>query len=631
MCGICGIIDYSGGSSVDDLVAVKRMTAALYHRGPNNQNIWGQGPASLGHSRLSILDLSSAANQPMRSYDGRYVIVFNGEIYNFRKLRSSLEATGYSFHTDSDTEVLLQMYVAFGPKCVNMLSGMFAFAVWDSGAQTLFAARDRFGQKPLFFSHEGERLSFSSELNSLFEDRTLTREPDLNAVYHYLTVQSVPAPLCAFKGINKLGPGECFFLESGSMKKWRYWTPVFSNRFSGSDLEAAEELDLLLQNAVSTHLESEVPLGLFLSGGVDSSLITAIACRNHGDMRSFSMGFDDQEYDERPFADEIARIYETKHHSEVVSPKIKYLLPAIVRQYGEPYADSSAVPTWMLADITAKHVTVVLSGDGGDDLFGGYERFLNPFIYGDVVKDNPHLLAFMDELKHNLRNRCTDEVLKAWDIDAGTAKYYYHWARVCGEAKKRICSQELIAAATPPLSLCLMLKHFSTNISNAPLDRIQLFELDYYLASTLMPKIDIASMASSLEVRSPFLDNDVADFALSLPTRFRIRRTKVDNCGSFSVGFEPKWLVKELARKYLPSNLVYRRKKGFGAPIAKWLRQDLLELLADSLLSKSARERAWVNTSIVEKMINDHSSGKGRHGNVLWGLLMLELWAQEFL
>lgn len=628
MCGICGIIDYKNEYSLNNKEYVQQMSECLLHRGPDNCSIASLGAATLGHTRLSIIDLSVAAHQPMQSDDERLTVVFNGEIYNFKDLRTQLEKKGRPFRTNSDTEVLMRSYEEFGTECVTRLSGMFAFAIWDAQRQTLFLARDRFGQKPLFYSIRGNRFTFASEIEALFRDPTLRRSPNLNAIFHYLTIQSIPAPLCAFDGIAKLGPGECLLIAADSPPaSWRYWRPAFSGTFSGTIQEAEEELDALLCQAVRTHLESDVPRGLFLSGGVDSSLITAIACRRHDDMRSFSIGFAEQGYDERSFAREVAHLCGTRHHEEEATATLTNLLPEIVRHYGEPFADSSAIPTWLLVHMTARHVTVALSGDGGDDLFGGYERFLNPFLHPAGSADTPEIAAKRIELEIEL-NALSIQKDNYSQLEPGIVKYYFHWARFCGQRKTAICTPQLASSAVTKHTLHLMLDHFRQLGATHTLDRIQRFELEYYLASTLMPKVDIASMAASLEVRAPLLDNAVADFALSLPAAMRVGNAEQKTGGSFRNGYEPKWLLKKVAERYLPQSLVYRRKMGFGIPLEDWLRGELRELLQDTLLSTACRKRDWIDPCMTEKLVSEHTQGTAQHHYGLWALFMLELWAQ---
>lgn len=618
MCGICGIVDYSGRSPEQQGEAVQHMVESLHHRGPNHAGVFGVGPVSIGHTRLSVIDLSSAAHQPMHSADNRYSLVYNGEIYNFKELRQVLVSTGRTFRTDSDTEVLLQAYEEYGADCVKKLSGMFAFAVWDKQREELFLARDRFGQKPLFYSQKGNRFSFASELKALFQDPTLTRSPNFSALFHYLTFQSIPAPLSAFANVAKLLPGECLLVNSAGTKQWRYWQPFFNPTFIGSEEEAIEELEMLLRQALRSHLVSDVPLGLFLSGGVDSSLIAAFAAQQSGTIHSFSMGFAEAGYDERPYARQVASLYNTCHRDEVTSHNIKEILPAIVKHYGEPFADSSAIPTWLLSQMTAKHVTVALSGDGGDDLFGGYERFLNPFLFPANEGDTAEIADKRTQLE-----RCGDN-----SAAPGVIKYYSHWARFFGQRKMELCTPEFKAAA-PLSTFKLLLACMDEKPATHPLDKIQQFELDAYLASTLLPKVDVASMASSLEVRAPFLDNAVADFALSLPVDFRIRALSSPTKGSFSNGYESKWLLKKVGARHLPDSIVYRKKMGFGIPLGQWLGGSMSSYLKDVLLSQQCRERGWINPKKTEELITEHLNGVAHHHYGLWALLMLELWAQD--
>lgn len=611
-----------------DLHIVSAMVGDLRHRGPDNQETLQDGRVALGHARLSILDLSPAARQPMRSADGRFLLAYNGEIYNYVPLREQLERQGHIFRTNSDTEVLLELFSALGAACLPLLNGMFAFAAWDRRDQRLTLARDRFGQKPLFYARQADALVFASEVMALFRQPGLERRADPNALFHYLTAQSVPAPWSAFQGVRKLPPAHCLSIGAdGKQQLWRYWAPETTRIFTGSDEEAEEILDALLQKAVARHCVSDVPVGLFLSGGVDSSLIAALACRQKAEMRSFSMGFAESSHDERPFAAEAARLCGTRHGDACADPDVAALLPHLARHYGEPFADASALPTWLLCRMTSGHVTVALSGDGGDDLFGGYERYLNPFLYEREVP--PEISRQHAELLHELALAGGSRHASAFT--PAMSKYYFHWARFCGAHKRRLCTPELRAAAQPALSLQLMLEHFQRHAHMPLLARIQLFELEYYLASTLMPKVDIAAMASSLEVRAPFLDAEVADFALSLPVGMRVRRLTGGQSGSFGKGWEAKWLLKKVAARYLPPEFVYRRKMGFGAPLAQWLRGPLREPACDTLLSTDCAQRGWLEPEAVRALVTEHMAGAANHEYRLWAVLMLELWAQYCL
>lgn len=624
MCGICGIFRPEGATTYD-LRVVSAMVADLRHRGPDNQETLRDGRVVLGHDRLSILDLSPAAAQPMRSADKRFLLVYNGEIYNYAPLRAQLERQGHMFRTNSDTEVLVELFSALGTACLPLLNGMFAFAVWDRRDQRLTLARDRFGQKPLFYARQSDALIFASQVMALFRQPGLERRADPNALFHYLTVQSVPAPWSAFQGVRKLPPAHCLSIgPDGRQRLWRYWTPATARTFGGSEEEAEEILDALLRKAVARHCISDVPLGLFLSGGVDSSLIAALACRQEAGMRSFSMGFAERSHDERPFAAEAARLCGTRHLDARADPDVAALLPDMTRHYGEPFADASALPTWLLCRMTREHVNVALSGDGGDDLFGGYERYLNLFLY---ERDVPAEIANQHaELLHELALAGRPQDVPAFTPAMG--KYYFHWARFCGAHKRRLCRPELRTAAQPPLSLELMLEHFQRHAHMPLLARMQLFELEYYLASTLMPKVDIAAMASSLEVRAPFLDAEVADFALSLPVEMRVRRVPGGEGGSFGIGWEAKWLLKKVAARYLPPEFVYRRKMGFGAPLAQWLRGPLREIVCDTLFSPACAQRGWLEPTAVRALVTEHLTGAVNHEYRLWAVLMLELWAE---
>ncbi|WP_165066212.1 asparagine synthase (glutamine-hydrolyzing) [Desulfovibrio sp. ZJ200] len=627
MCGICGIFRPEGVTP-RDLRVVSAMVADLRHRGPNKQQTLQDGRVVLGHDRLSILDLSPAAGQPMHSADGRFLLVCNGEIYNYVSLREQLERQGHIFRTTSDTEVLLELFATLGAACLPLLNGMFAFAVWDRREQRLTLARDRFGQKPLFYARQADAWIFASEVMALFRQPGLERRADPNALFHYLTVQSVPAPWSAFQGVRKLPPAHCLSIGPDNRARlWRYWTPETARAFAGSDEEAEEILDALLQKAVARHRLSDVPVGLFLSGGVDSSLVAALACRQEAEMRSFCMGFAESSHDERAFAAEAARLCGTRHSDACAEPDVAALLPDMARHYGEPFADSSALPTWLLCRMTGKHVSVALSGDGGDDLFGGYERYLDPFLYeGDVPAAISRQHAeLLDELAPAGRPR------DALALTPAMSKYYFHWARFCGAHKRRLCAPELRAAAQPALSLQLMLEHFQRHARMPLLARMQLFELEYYLASTLMPKVDIAAMASSLEVRAPLLDAEVADFALALPVEMRVRRVPGGKGGSFGKGWEAKWLLKKVAARYLPPEFIYRRKMGFGVPLAQWLRGSLRELVCDTLLSSACAQRGWLEPAAVRALVTEHMTGAVNHEYRLWAVLMLELWAQYCL
>ena len=602
------------------------MTGALGHRGPDHTGIHIDGAVGLGHTRLSILDTSELGHQPMHTGAGQS-IVFNGEIYNFKKLRNTL-ASGGGFVSRSDTEVLLHGLASRGETFLQELEGMFAFAYWDSATKTLLLARDRMGQKPLYYAALPDRFLFASEPQAILQDPDFRAEPNLGMLYHYLSVQSCPAPGCAFRSMSKLAPGEALAMRDGVVRRWRYWEPRFTQR-DMPESQAVDELVDLLRTSVSNCLVSDVPLGLFLSGGVDSSLIAALAAEvaPHR-MNSYTIGFDNQAYDERRYAREIAEHCGLNYHELVVEPD-PGILPVLVRRYGEPFADPSALPTYYLSEFTRQNVTVALSGDGGDDLFAGYERHLNPWLYPDMKSLPPQRL---EELRRELpyvsgRERGQEGAQERERLlGAGLFFYYRYWARFYGRFKQRLCTEAFMREAAPALSVDLFLggRNFPT-LSDT--NKIIEFELQYYLASTLMPKVDIMSMTHSLEVRAPLLEPPVVEFACSLPDAMKIRRTAT---GNGKEAFTSKYLLKKAAERFLPKRLIHRPKMGFGVPIGDWFRSEFKELLYDSLLCDRAVDRGYFNKPFVEELIDRHMRGENLQ-YPLWTLLMMELWHRRYI
>ena len=615
MCGICGLVAYAGVTN-SDRDAVQGMVHSQLHRGPDAQGITEWDACILGHDRLAIIDLSDKAAQPMLSADGRFAMVFNGEIYNFPELRRELEHSGHVFRSTSDTEVLLEHFALHGPAILPRLNGMFAFAVWDIPGRRLTLARDRFGQKPLYHTSFDGRFAFASEVMALFRHPQLPRQPNLNAIYHYLTLQSVPAPLCAFDGVHKLSPGHWLELTSGGTPViTRYWSPDSVPAFTGDANEAEEELDARLQRAVARHLISDVPVGVFLSGGVDSSLVAALCpC----DIQAFSVRFGEAGFDESPFAVRAARHCGVPLSMLVAEADLASQLPDMARHFGEPFGDSSALATWALCAATRQHVTVALSGDGGDDIFNGYARHIEPFLF-----DGAPVPASVSAMAREL------ECGMAETVSPAAARYTFRFSYFCGEHKRRLCGPELRAAASPPLSRLLLRDMFGLQHPEQLLDTIRRVELDHYLAATLMPKVDITAMAASLEVRMPLLDAEVADLAFGLPARLRVRRTP--DAGSFANGWEAKWLLKKVACRHLPRDLVYRRKHGFSVPLDAWLRGPLAEMLHGLLLDEESHCNRWLDRHELQRTVKDFLGDSARHGHRVWALLMLELWARNCL
>ncbi|MEE2792283.1 MAG: asparagine synthase (glutamine-hydrolyzing) [Acidobacteriota bacterium] len=625
MCGIAGKLVGASGATVEPQL-VARMTAALRHRGPDAQGVWTAPGIGLGSRRLAVIDLSDRGRQPLSNEDGLIRVVFNGEIYNFRELRHELEMRGHRFRSASDTEVIVHLYEEEGPEFVRRLDGMFAFALWDARTRALMLARDRLGQKPLFYWQHGDTVVFGSEPKALFQDSTVPVEVDQEAIHHYLTYGYVPAPRSAFKHIRKLAPAHYMMVRDGKTRLSRYWSLDYEPKRQASieDLEA--ELDELLGRAVARRLVADVPLGVLLSGGLDSSAVVALMRRSGaGEINTFAIGFDQPQYDERPYARAVATAFDTKHHEFVVRPNITELLPRLVYHYNEPFADSSAVPTWVLTEMAGRSITVALSGDGGDEAFLGYDRYA-----GAVVTDQ------LDRLPEGLRRGIARAVgwlpngsaktaltrLRrfAGGLDIEPYKRYGRWiSMLLDEHKKQLYTPEFSAAWGGLDSLDLLEEWCCGSGALATVERLADADVGMYLPDDLLVKMDIASMANSLEVRSPFLDHQVVEFAASLPVSLKLRPGA------------SKYLLRRVMKSHLPQAILKRRKMGFGVPIDHWLRGDLRELAYDVLLSRAATERGYFDSTTVRRYLDEHALGRAQHHMRIWGLLMLELWHQTFI
>ncbi|MBM64379.1 MAG: asparagine synthase (glutamine-hydrolyzing) [Acidobacteria bacterium] len=625
MCGIAGKLVRSGEPAVDPKL-VAHMTAALSHRGPDAQGVWTASGIGLGSSRLAVIDLSDRARQPLSNEDGSIRLVFNGEIYNFRELRHELEMRGHRFRSETDTEVIVHLYEDEGPECVRKLDGMFAFALWDARTRTLMLARDRLGQKPLFYWHRGDTVVFGSEPKALLQDTTVPNEVDEEAIHHYLTYGYVPAPLSAFKNIRKLAPAHYMLVTDGELRLSRYWTLDYEPKLQGSMGDLGVELDALLARSVERRLVADVPLGALLSGGLDSSAVVALMRRSmSGTIKTFSIGFEEPEYDELPYARAVAAAFETEHHELVVKPAVTDFLPRLVYHYNEPFADSSALATWCLTEMAGRSVTVALSGDGGDEAFLGYDR------YAGAV-----LASRLDCLPMVLRRQVASAA--AWlpaatpktavarlrrfvgGLDLEPAQRYGRWmSMLLVEHKLKLYTPEFTAAWGESDSLGLMESHWRSANALAVVERFAHADVGMYLPDDLLVKMDIASMANSLEVRSPLLDHHVVEFAASLPVSFKLR------LGT------PKYLLRRVMRAYLPSGILTRRKMGFGVPIDQWLRGGMRELARDLLLGRTATERGYFEPATLQRYLDEHESGQAQHHMRIWGLIMLELWHRTFI
>ncbi|MEO8433458.1 MAG: asparagine synthase (glutamine-hydrolyzing) [Pyrinomonadaceae bacterium] len=625
MCGIVGIVQ-SSETQVDQAL-VARMCEAIRHRGPDEDGFYFKDGVGLGMRRLAIIDLKGG-QQPIHNPDRSAWIVFNGEIYNYRELRKELEALGHKFYTDSDTEAIVHAYDRYGTDCPRHLRGMFAFAIWDERRQELFLARDRVGKKPLLYAQLNGQLVFGSEFSALLLHPAVSRDIDFAAIHHYLSFLCVPAPLTAYRAIRKLEPGHWLRWRQGEIEIERYWQPDFSHKTNLTEDEAGERVVELLRDAVRVRLMSEVPLGAFLSGGIDSSAVVALMSEESSEpIKTFSIGFEEQDFSELHHARRVAEHVGADHHEFIVRPDALEVLPTLVEHYGEPYADSSAIPTYYVSRETRRYVTVALNGDGGDECFAGYERYAAMKL-AEQYRKLPQLLrkhvveTAVGMLPHSESRR--DPIARAQRfIQAASlpsVKRYFRWVSAFDEEAKMNLYSRAFREETKALNTASILEPWFAKANGAGIiDASLLTDTMTYLPNDLLVKVDIASMAVSLEARSPFLDHHLIEFAASLPEHLKLR------------GLTTKFLLKNVLKKILPSENLTRRKMGFGVPIGHWFRGRLRGFLQETLLSEKALGRDLFDPAAVKRMVEDHVSGRRNLEHQLWTLLMLELWFQRFI
>jgi asparagine synthase (glutamine-hydrolysing) len=627
MCGIVGIVNRHGRAVEREVL--EDMNEAIRHRGPDEEGAYLDGRVGLAMRRLAIIDLKSG-QQPMHNDARTTWIVFNGEIYNYKDVRAELVGRGHTFHTDCDTEVVLHAYDEYGADCPRHLRGMFAFAVWDEGRQELFLARDRVGKKPLLYARLADKLVFGSEFGALLKHPDIGREINREAIHHYLTFMCVPAPLTAYRDIRKLEPGHTlrYRPEDGEVRIERYWQPDFSHKLKISEEEAGERAIEILREAVRVRLMSEVPLGAFLSGGVDSSAVVALMSEvSSTPVKTFSIGFEEQDFSELHHARRVAEHVGAEHHEFIVRPDAMEVLPTLVEHYGEPYADSSAIPTYYVSRETRRHVTVALNGDGGDECFAGYERYaamklagkyrgVPGFLREGLIKNAVSLVPTSE----TRRSRARD--LKRF-LDAAslpTVERYMRWISVLDTAAKDdLYTTDFQREMQGHNAANFVAPWFAHANGSGLVDASLLADTMTYLPNDLLVKVDIASMAVSLEARSPFLDHHVIEFAASLPENMKLR------------GLTTKYLLKRVLAKLLPAENLQRRKMGFGVPINHWLRGQMQPFLRETLLSEKALGRGFFKPASVARLVELHTRGERDYAHQLWTLLMLELWFQRFI
>lgn len=635
MCGIVGKLSFDLDKPIDESL-VRRMADKVRHRGPDGEGVYlsPDRRSGLGFRRLSIIDLSDRGSQPMTNEDGSLWIVFNGEIYNFQELRKDLEKRGHPFRSNTDTECILHLYEEKGAECLHDLRGMFAFAIWDERKQELFLARDRLGKKPLKYYHDGAQFVFASELKALFEVPGVPKEIDHEAIDEYLTYQYVPHPKTGFKNIWKLEPGHYLVVKAdGSIIKKRYWNLDFTKKLTLSEHEWEERILAKLRESVRMRLTSDVPLGAHLSGGIDSSLVVALMAEEMKEsVKTFSIGFGESDYNELPYARLVAERYKTDHHEFMIKPDAIEMLAKLAYQYEEPYADSSALPTWYLSQLTKRQVTVALNGDGGDENFAGYTRY-NAMQFFELLRFVPakRLLAETNRLAYAVTKQKIFQKGYRFLSSYATSPvdFYLRIIDYFSQEEKNFIYTREFKEATKNSRWC----SFINSLSLFPsldgrgrgeggglhwLDQLLAIDINSYLPDDLLVKVDIASMAHGLEVRSPFLDHEFMELAAQMPSRLKM-------CWGAK-----KYLLKKIARQYLPSECVDRPKQGFGVPLEHWFRGDLLPYLREQLLDQKFLAHGFFTREGIERLIDDHASHRQNYANHLWALLVLREWLKNF-
>jgi asparagine synthase (glutamine-hydrolysing) len=622
MCGIAGIVGSDRGC-LADARDIRRMCGTIVHRGPDDEGIRAVGHVGLGMRRLSIIDLSTG-RQPIHNEDQTVWIVFNGEIYNFAELRTRLESRGHRFYTNSDTEVIVHLYEDHGPDCVHHLRGMFAFAVWDETRQRLLLARDRFGKKPLHYALHQGRLLFGSEIKALLAVDPTLADVDAEGLLNFFYFGYVPDPLTAFRRIKKLPPGHLLEFANSRVQVRRYWNlPDYGVDEPASEEECLEELENRLAEAVRLRLVSDVPLGALLSGGVDSSVVVALMARaSSRRVKTFSIGFSNQDFNEADHARAVARQFDTEHHELVVEPDIEQTVDRITRIMEEPFGDSSAVPTYHVCRMAREHVTVALAGDGGDELFAGYDRYRSQLRRRKVPTPPPAMGTWYRRHVHS-------HIPTAWpgrrflfNVSLPSrARYLDEVSLLPCVRESSLFTADFVAGAGRHASpYDRPSRYFDGRPESDPLSEMLYMDAKTYLPGDILTKVDRMSMATSLEVRAPLLDHCFAEWAARLSPRWKVR---------FG---ESKYILKKLAEKLgVPRSVLYRRKQGFSLPLVHWFRRMPQPGLLDILLEPKTLQRGYFNESTLRRRLEEHRRGIRDRSWELWHMLIFELWHRNFL
>jgi asparagine synthase (glutamine-hydrolysing) len=624
MCGIAGFTQFT--VSEGDSSTLEKMGAAIFHRGPDAGGTYLDEKVGLCHRRLSILDLSEAGNQPMFSADGNLVIVFNGEIYNFLELRAELEQQGVHFRSHTDTEVILALYEKHQEQCVDKLNGMFAFALWDKRAERLFIARDRLGKKPLYyFQHDG-RFAFGSEIKAILALDGIPREIRPDAVYDFFAYQYVPDPKSIFKHIHKLPAGHTMCIDQSGIQLQQYWDLSFANKATRSQQENEAQLITLLEQATQQRMISDVPLGAFLSGGVDSSGVVALMAKHsQTPVKTCTVGFTDKAYNEAEFAKTIADKYQTEHHEFTVHQNVSESLEHIVSFFDEPFADPSLVPTFFVSELARQEVTVAVAGDGGDEMFAGYEKYTTDDIENRWRQRIPRFvrqgflptLASLCQTLPGVLGKKSHSLLTTLSVEPEMG-FYITNSQMTDAHWQRLAKPELMAELKNYHPSQLTVERYRSSDANDHLGKILYTDIKTYLCGGILVKVDRMSMANSLEVRAPILDYRVAEFAASLPSEQKYHQG------------EKKFLLKQVFKPFIPTSLLHRKKMGFSVPLATWFREELKDIAEKQLLNQPKGLVDVFNLSQIRTLWEEHQSAHKDHSAMLWSMLMYQMWFNNY-
>lgn len=628
MCGICGILNLDGIPVQRGVL--EKMCKTLEHRGPDNRGIHIDQNIGLGHQRLSIIDLSEAANQPLSNKDSSIWIVYNGEIYNFREIRKELESKGYQFRSNSDTEVIIYAYEEWGIDCVVKFNGMFAFAIWDERKKRLVLVRDRIGIKPLFYYLDSQKLVFASEVKAILCDKRIKRKVDITALSDYLSLNYILAPHSIVKGVKKLAPSSILIWENGNVSIRNYWN--LSEKFKEKNSSKSEDyyierLRNLMHKSVERRLVSDVPLGAFLSGGIDSSgIVATMVDILHKPVMTFSMGFMEKTYSELNYARFTAQFLGTEHYDKIVSPQIENTLSQVVWYNDEPFADSSLIPMFFLAKFARERVKVVLSGDGGDENFAGYDTYIADIaarfyrrIFGPI---HIPLKKFIDALPATDYKVSLDYKLKQFfsGVEYDHKKAHYWWRVIFSDQEKKRLLKKEHYEKIRDYDPCSIFKRYYDEVKGCDFLNSSLYvDIKTWLVDDILVKVDRASMAHSLEARVPYLDHEVVEFVAKMPSSLKLHRLR------------KKYILKKMLTNRIPLDIVNRKKSGFNAPISRWFKVEIKNFVEEILCSKNLKKVDFFDENHVRYILNEHYSGKRDNGLRILSLMNFILWTKEFL